>query len=330
MEFTDSGDILALAVAEKPLSGRWLLIQPDSAQIETTLRARGADITEWSWMWSNRNALTWPPANVFDGVILRLPTIRELTTLAIEVAASRLAPGGPLLIYGANHEGIKSVQDHLAPWFEAAETILYKHRERVVSAVRSAEQETLRTHLADWQRTFEAEIAGETVSFISYPGMFAHGTLDQGTALLLAHLPRCAEQARVLDMGTGTGVLAYALQMQAKNLSIDAVDVNAFAIEATKENVPGVNGFFGDSWNALPPDAKYDLIVSNPPVHQGAKQTTQTLEYFIAHAKQHLKADGLMTLVVQGTIPVKKYFDRAGLRSTLIAEDTTYQVWQAR
>lgn len=330
MEFTDSGDILALALAEKPLSGRWLLIQPDSAQVEATLRAQGADVTEWSWIWSKRNALTWPPTGVFDGIVLRLPTIRELTTLAIEVAASRLAPGGRLLIYGANHEGIKSVQDHLAPWFEAAETIMYKHRERVVSAVRSAQGESPRKELADWQRTFEVEIEREKASLISYPGMFAHGTLDQGTALLLAHLPPCAENAQVLDMGTGTGVLAYALQMQTKNLLIDAVDLNAFAVEATKRNVPGVNALFGDSWNALSSEAKYDVIVSNPPVHQGAKQTTQPLEYFIAHAKRHLKTGGVMVLVVQGTIPVKKYFDRAGLRSTLVAEDTTYQVWQAR
>ncbi len=330
MEFTDSSDIVLLALADRSVSGHVLVIQPDSDRLGAALRAQGCRVTEWAWSWSTRTVITWPPESVFDVVILRLPTIRELTALTLETAATRLASGGMLLVYGANQEGIKSIQDHLAPWFERSEVIIYKHRERVVSAVRSTQTVGLRSGLQDWRRTFEVSIDGNVRSFVSYPGMFAHGQLDAGTRLLLAHLPKVMPQARVLDMGCGTGILARALHEQEPTISLDAVDLNAFAIEATKQNVPGVKTFWGDSWQALPAGSMYDLIVSNPPVHQGARQTTQPLDYFIAHAKQHLAPGGSVTIVVQATIPVKKYFDRAGLRSELIAEDTIYQVWQAR
>ncbi len=330
MEFTDPGDILLLGLELKPLAGRVLVIEPDSPLVGDALRAQGCEVTEWSWLWAAREICLWPNEGVFDGVILHLPTNRELTTLALEVAASRLQPGSTILIYGANQEGIKSVQDHLAPWFEQPKVVIYKHRERVMSAVRTSVTEALRPNLSQWEKKVKATIGKRSLTFASYPGMFAHGSIDEGTKLLLKQLPDCAPGAHVLDMGSGTGVLARAIQERTPDVSIDAVDLNAFAIEATKKNVPGVHAIWGNSWDALPAEAKYDLIISNPPVHQGARQTTQPLEYFISKAKTHLASDGLMTLVVQGTIPVKKFFDRANLRSALMAEDATYQVWQAR
>lgn len=330
MEFTDPGDILLLGVELQPVTGRVLLIDPNSPVVGDALRARGCEVIEWSWIWSTREVVTWPPTGTFDAVILHLPLSRDLTTLTLEVAADRLAPNGMILVYGANHQGIKSVDDHLAPWFDRSEVVIYKHRQRVIKALRTSEKQEIRSTLEAWQKTFTATISGHKKTFISYPGMFAHGQLDAGTRLLLNHLPPILPNAKLLDMGSGTGVLASAMQLSESSISIDAVDVNAFSVESTKQNVPGVNALWGDSWNVLPADAKYDLILSNPPVHQGAILTTQTLEYFISKAKTHLVVGGSVRLVVQGTIPVKKYFDRAGLRSALMAEDAIYQVWEAR
>jgi 16S rRNA (guanine1207-N2)-methyltransferase len=330
MEFTDPGDILLLGLETKPVSGRILLIDPLSPLVGEKLRTAGNEVIEWSWMWSAREVVAWPPVGAFDAVILHLPANRELTDLVLEVAASRLAPGGTGLIYGPNQEGIKSVADHLAPWFEQSEVVVYKHRQRVVAATRTSVTDGLRASLEQWERTMKVPQGERSLSFVSYPGMFAHGVLDKGTQLLLKHLPECITGAKVLDMGSGTGVLARALQERTPTVSIDAVDVNRFAIEATTKNVPGVHAFWGDSWKALPKEAKYDVIISNPPVHRGTILTTGPLEYFITDLKTHLVKGGSATLVVQGTIPVKRYFDSAGLRSTLMAEDTTYQVWQAR
>ncbi len=329
MEFTDSGDILLLALKERPLKGRVLLVQPDSGLVGDVLRAQGCVVIEWSWIWSERSVVTWPERDVFDVVIVRLPVIRDLVTMALKVAASRLNPGGALYVYGSNQEGMKSIQDHLAPWFERPEVLLYKHRERVVIASRSGVVDGLRAKQADWEKHSSWELQGERLSFISYPGMFAHGQADPGTRLLLEHLPACVQGARVLDMGCGTGVLARAIQQRTPSVSIDAVDVNAFAVHATEQNVSGAKTFWGDAWNALPKTAKYDVIVSNPPVHRGAQQTTEVLENIISHAKEHLLPGGMITFVVQGTIPVKRFLNKAGLTPQLVAQDATYQIWSA-
>jgi 16S rRNA (guanine1207-N2)-methyltransferase len=330
MIFTDSGEIFLLALPTQSLIGRVLLIQPDSELVGKVLREQGVEVDEWSWNWSKREVTIWPKEQMYDAVILRLPAIRELCTMAIEIAASRLKLGAPLFVYGANHEGMKSLKDHLAPWFEGDEVLVYKHRERVVKATRSAFTDGMRPTLDDWKREYTLEFAGKTVNLVSYPGMFAHGILDEGTNLLLEHLPTCKAQDRVLDMGCGNGVLARALQERTPDVFIDAVDINAFALEATKKNVAGVQTHWGDGWRALSDNAKYHFIISNPPVHAGLRQTTEMLEYFIKNAKQHLLPNGLITLVVQGTIPANTVLKQNGFTTRLVAENKTYRIWEGK
>ena len=74
----------------------------------------------------------------------------------------------------------------------------------------------------------------------------------------------------VLDLGTGSGILAVTLAAKRTDVVVDAVDLSAPALEVTKANAErhGVS----DRVRTLPGDlygpigeAKYPLIVSNPP-----------------------------------------------------------------
>ncbi len=331
MKFTDSGEILLQALEEHPIRGNALVVHADSSLIMQTLQEQGLAVSDWDWRWSDRLSLVWWPArDLVDTIVVHIPAIRELNNLVVETAASRLAVGGELIIYGGNHEGMKSIADHLAPWFENAEVLLFKQHQRVITARRAETHEQPATDLEDWQKRVSVTLGGENLELISYPGMFAHGSIDPGTRLFLDHLPACVAGDHVLDMGCGNGILARAIAQRTPDVAIDAVDLNAFALEATRHNVPTAKLFWGNSWKALPNEAKYQVIVSNPPVHRGLEQSTDMLEYFITEAKKHLLPGGLMALVVQGTTPVKKYLNQAGFIAKLIAEDDTYQIWQAR
>lgn len=76
--------------------------------------------------------------------------------------------------------------------------------------------------------------------------------------------------ARVLDLGTGTGAIVLALASERPNWRIQAVDFSADAIVLAKRNGEnlGINNveFRQSDWfAALNPAHKFDLIVSNPP-----------------------------------------------------------------
>lgn len=72
-----------------------------------------------------------------------------------------------------------------------------------------------------------------------------------------------------LDVGTGTGCIAIALAAKCPNVKICATDISPDALALAKENAAKNNVRIeflqGDGFAALPPDARFDLIISNPP-----------------------------------------------------------------
>lgn len=87
--------------------------------------------------------------------------------------------------------------------------------------------------------------------------------------------------ASVLDLGTGSGVIAISIALGARGASVTATDVSAAALQMAVRNAARLGArvdFAQGSWyDALPALARYDLIVSNPPyiasddehLHQG-------------------------------------------------------------
>jgi ribosomal protein L3 glutamine methyltransferase len=75
---------------------------------------------------------------------------------------------------------------------------------------------------------------------------------------------------RVLDVGTGSGCIACALAHYWPSLHVDAVDVSADALALARANVDRlqlgqrIRLLESDVYSGLP-DARYDLIISNPP-----------------------------------------------------------------
>jgi len=76
-------------------------------------------------------------------------------------------------------------------------------------------------------------------------------------------------EAAVLDLGTGSGVIAVSIALGAPQASVTATDASAAALQVAVRNAARLGArvdFAQGSWyDALPARARYDLIVSNPP-----------------------------------------------------------------
>jgi release factor glutamine methyltransferase len=75
--------------------------------------------------------------------------------------------------------------------------------------------------------------------------------------------------AAVLDLGTGSGVIAVSIALGAPAATVTATDVSATALQMAVRNAARLGArveFAQGGWyDALPSLAHYDLIVSNPP-----------------------------------------------------------------
>ncbi|MGR9106078.1 MAG: peptide chain release factor N(5)-glutamine methyltransferase [Gammaproteobacteria bacterium] len=76
-------------------------------------------------------------------------------------------------------------------------------------------------------------------------------------------------EVSILELGTGSGIIAVSLAMERSEASILATDVSPAALEIARHNASqhGVHNisFLNSDWFASVPMVRYDLIISNPP-----------------------------------------------------------------
>lgn len=114
--------------------------------------------------------------------------------------------------------------------------------------------------------------------------------------LLKAH-----SNAKVLDLGTGSGNIPLALARVSKTAHITSIDISPEALEVARKNAAkhGSEGRIeflqGDLFEPLPADAKFDLIVSNPPYIAETEFTSLSpgVKNFEPHLALHGGQDGL-------------------------------------
>ena len=86
----------------------------------------------------------------------------------------------------------------------------------------------------------------------------------------LRHVIRARAGDRALDLCTGTGVQGIRLAQRAAH--VDLVDLNPAAVRLARLNsvmndvADRVDVHEGDLWEALPAEARFDVVVSNPPL----------------------------------------------------------------
>ena len=73
------------------------------------------------------------------------------------------------------------------------------------------------------------------------------------------------KKIKVLDLGTGSGIIAITLSQQCPNWDVSASDQSSKALTLAKLNAKRPINFYCGSWFEPLPKIKFDLIVSNPP-----------------------------------------------------------------
>ncbi|RCH55080.1 methyltransferase [Mucilaginibacter hurinus] len=136
--------------------------------------------------------------------------------------------------------------------------------------------------------------------------------------VLLGALAEAEKPQTILDIGTGTGVIALMLAQRFATAKIDAVEVDEEAAVTATSNFN--NSPFADKLTAyamgfadffkINPENKYDLIISNPPFYIDALASPSAVKNLAKHAGagffeelisvslQHLSPGGILWLVL--------------------------------
>lgn len=254
-------------------------------------------------------------------IVYRLSKEKLLAHHCINQSLKHLKSGGELILLGGKQDGIKSIVKNLDKVY-GCKTPLKKHGTAYVARLMMDDRLYQRLHrdpamsgLPDENYIELREITHRGVSFYSKPGLFGWNKVDRGSELLVSMLPEICkyqkQQNDVLDLGCGWGYLMLATAQMPFQRRV-ATDNNIAAVSVASHNFEKagieVECLADDCASHL--SGRFDLILCNPPFHQGFSVSDSMTEKFVASAARLCRRDTRVGFVVNQFIPLPKIAER--------------------
>jgi len=143
-------------------------------------------------------------------------------------------------------------------------------------------------------------LRGKEYRFKTDAGVFSKREVDFGSRLLIeAFECELQDDRPMIDIGCGYGPIGLSIASLYPNRTIHMVDVNARAIDLSKENAQ-VNGIrnvkvYESSVFSEVKETDFAAVISNPPIRAGKKVVHEILE----ESKKFLGLGGELWIVIQ-------------------------------
>ena len=276
-------------------------------------------------------------SDTIDLAAIEVTGDRDLARRWVALAREATRPGGVVLIAGANDAGIRSVIGDAREAIGPSVVEDFRRRNRVAhiampSVLPEAPEWVRQPGIAPgtWGHIAVPGAGEETLVISTLPGVFSADRLDAGTAMLLEHLD-VPEGASVLDVGCGAGVIGVVAARRGAG-AVTMTDVSLLAVASAQRNarVAGVpvEVLAGDLYGAVQ-GRRFDLIVSNPPFHQGKLVDYDMPQRLIAEAREHLNPGGRLVIVANAFLPYDRLMREHLGEVEVVAATRQYRVLAA-
>jgi 23S rRNA (guanine1835-N2)-methyltransferase len=331
-EMDDNGRVLILNDAFGALTLGLLERHPDlvtdSAVAQLALR-HNAEI----------NGLSVDHVTVYDplgdwgtppgAVVLKVPKTHALLSHQLHRLRALLPPSTPIVAAGM----AKHIHTSTLNLFESivgpTTTSLARKKARLIFATLDP---TLAIAAPPDPITHQVPEYGLTL--VDHPSVFSQGRLDRGTRLLLENLPSTA--GRCVDLGCGNGALGIAIALAQRDSHVTFVDESHLAVASARA---------GWSANGLDParatfqtvdcladveEKSVDLILCNPPFHQGQAKGDQIAWRMFTQARATLRPGGQLCVVGNRHLGYHVKLARLFGRCETLASDGKFVVLSVR
>ena len=238
---------------------------------------------------------------------------------------SQASIGQEMLIIGENRAGVRSVEKLLEPYGNIA---------KIDSARRCGLYHIELQSVPEFDgKKFWKSYRLQELNIFALPAVFSSAELDGGTQLLLSTFNKADHlKGKVLDLGCGAGVIGASLKQQFEKIKLTMSDIHAMALESSRrtlaENALEGTVVASDVFSHI--EERFDLIVSNPPFHDGIDTAYRAVEDLIAQAKQRLNRGGELRIVANAFLPYPDLLDKAFGSHKMIAKSNKFKVYSAR
>lgn len=275
----------------------------------------------------------------FDQAIVFLPKSDLEIDMTLAWVSDALKGSGQVMLIGQNNAGVKSARKTLEKLIGPVE---YADAARH-SALYVAEKNV--THhaftLEDWWKSYQipqlqaaaASQKNTTLEVCTLPGVFSHGRLDEGTALLLSTFSSKTWQGKkILDWGCGSGAIGVSLAAAFGDAEVTMADSSALALESARNTVRA-NKLSNCQVTATHVYSEltetFNFIVANPPFHKGHDTNYADVEEFLAETVNHLELHGSTRIVANIFLKYEPLLEQHFGYVKVLTKNNKYKVLEA-
>lgn len=262
----------------------------------------------------------------YDLVIARVPKNLSFFEDILARLSGIVAPGTPLLAgYMIKHQAA-SAFDLVAKYYGETRTTLAKKKARLILSefTRSPAVSPYPLHVA---------IPGFEHPFVHHSNLFSREKLDIGSRFFLEHLPSGAFR-NLVDLGCGNGIVGIQAKRMNPGAKVFFTDESRMAIESAEMNFrnffPTGEAEYHWTHGCLGiPDATADLVLCNPPFHQG-----NTVGDFIARemfrdSARVLAPGGVLRVIGNSHLHYPDILERQFGNAKIIAKNPKFTIVEA-
>lgn len=257
-----------------------------------------------------------------DTLVYFWPKNKPEALFQLENLLSLMPVGTDVFVVGENRSGVRSAEQIVEGWVTLAK-------------IDSARRCGLYHGRLDEQPVFDAnawwnEYDLGHLTIKTLPGVFSRDGLDAGSNLLLSTL-KPHMKGKVLDIGCGAGVLSAMLASFSPKVRLYMTDVSAAAVEASKatlaENELEGEVFASNVYSDV--TGRFDMIISNPPFHDGMQTSLDAAQTLIRGAAKHLNMGGELRIVANAFLPYPQILDETFGSHEVLLQNGRFKVYRA-
>lgn len=238
------------------------------------------------------------PTGKFDAVLWRIPKTQALFALQLHALQSCTEPDTLILAGGMIKHLPEKLHELLRP-LGAVEVLPAEKKARIFRVVRDS-QAMPTAPAADTALA----IPELDLTLSAGPNVFARDKFDIGARFFIEQFAQLPRSAHIADLGCGNGVIGMMVKRLQPEARIDFFDDSYQAVTAAERNYRN-NGFSIEPPAAFHVDdvfssyrgEPFDLILCNPPFHQGHVVGDQIAWQMFMQSREQLRPGGELWIV---------------------------------
>ncbi|MGB2079167.1 MAG: methyltransferase [Vibrio sp.] len=272
------------------------------------------------------------PDNI-DLVIMQLPKNNRLLAWQLTQLRAKLPPRCQLIAVNKAKEIHTSTLKLIADYFGEPTTSLAWKKHRLVFAKPTQPNPRIQNDKTTWS------VPEHKIELTNLANVYSGESLDIGARFMLEHIPSDPSIQSIIDLGCGNGVLSIQAGRLNPQAQITSVDESFMAVESARLNLAAnIEHYSHEKYQCIAnncldglTDNSADLVLCNPPFHQGNAITDHIAWQMFCDSKDVLAHRGKLLVVgnrhLRYDIKLKRLFGDNQVK--LIAENNKFTIYEA-